>query len=330
MPRKLGEKEEAFLCPFCSAPYRELVPTGTVQVKCKYCGATVLVPPRLGGTLQRCLNHPETIAAGACNGCGENYCGDCLFFVPQESRQQLSKYAYFCTSCLERKGLKGWSKPNNATMGLGFSLIIASSPMFLASPFLGVALFFIGFVCVLGSFGEKTAFPTVRRVFEKMSDLNERIGNVKIAMSLQDVEALYNSISYPAYTTKGELNTRYSDDQLLEKYTQSGLSRKEAIFRIATEMRVEIRPGLHIPPTLDDALQEIRKEMEEAKLPESKELNEPQIKYPEDLLTKYRKLYPHNPEGYLKAHIYWKMKEGKTREQAIKELQDRINRTISK
>jgi hypothetical protein len=30
--------------------------------------------------------------------------------------------------------------------------------------------------------------------------------------------------------------------------------------------------------------------------------------------------YPHNPEGVLKWHIHKKMKEGKTREQAIEEL----------
>ncbi len=43
-------------------------------------------------------------------------------------------------------------------------------------------------------------------------------------------------------------------------------------------------------------------------------------KYPNDLITKYQRLYPHNPEGVLEFHISRRMKEGKTREQAIKEL----------
>lgn len=43
-------------------------------------------------------------------------------------------------------------------------------------------------------------------------------------------------------------------------------------------------------------------------------------KYPKDLLAKYVKRYPHNPKGVLEWHIYEIMKEGKTREQAIKEL----------
>ena len=47
---------------------------------------------------------------------------------------------------------------------------------------------------------------------------------------------------------------------------------------------------------------------------------ETQMKYPKDLLDKYVRQYPHNPEGVLEWHIHKKMKEGKTREQAIKEL----------
>jgi hypothetical protein len=47
---------------------------------------------------------------------------------------------------------------------------------------------------------------------------------------------------------------------------------------------------------------------------------ETQTKYPSDLFARYVEQYPHNPEGVLEWHIHKKMKEGKTREQAIKEL----------
>jgi hypothetical protein len=47
---------------------------------------------------------------------------------------------------------------------------------------------------------------------------------------------------------------------------------------------------------------------------------ETQTKYPRDLFAKYAEQYPHNPEGVLEWHIRKTMKEGKTREQAIKEL----------
>ena len=47
---------------------------------------------------------------------------------------------------------------------------------------------------------------------------------------------------------------------------------------------------------------------------------ETQTKYPQALFAKYALQYSHNPEGVLEWHVHKKTKEGKTREQAIKEL----------
>jgi len=47
---------------------------------------------------------------------------------------------------------------------------------------------------------------------------------------------------------------------------------------------------------------------------------ESQTKYPKELLARYVKQYPHNPMGVLEWHINKKIKEGKTREQAVNEL----------
>ncbi|MGQ9530699.1 MAG: hypothetical protein ACUVQX_05165 [Candidatus Bathycorpusculaceae bacterium] len=48
-------------------------------MKCNYCGATVLVPPRLRGLVQRCPNHPDILAIGLCNDCNKSYCDNCLY-----------------------------------------------------------------------------------------------------------------------------------------------------------------------------------------------------------------------------------------------------------
>jgi len=42
--------------------------------------------------------------------------------------------------------------------------------------------------------------------------------------------------------------------------------------------------------------------------------------YPQGLIMEYQRKYPHNPSGVLEFHISRKVKEGKTREQAIEEL----------
>jgi len=88
------EKTETFLCPFCGAPYKELIPAGVVQVKCHYCGATVLVPPRLGGLTQRCPNHPDTLAIGLCNDCGKSYRDNCLYIFETKDEK-----LYLCAQC---------------------------------------------------------------------------------------------------------------------------------------------------------------------------------------------------------------------------------------
>jgi len=61
---------------------------------------------------------------------------------------------------------------------------------------------------------------------------------------------------------------------------------------------------------------------EDRALPVKKEIDfeEAWKKYPKDLFAEYVERYPHNPEGVLEWHINKKMKEGKTREQAIEEL----------
>lgn len=46
----------------------------------------------------------------------------------------------------------------------------------------------------------------------------------------------------------------------------------------------------------------------------------PMEKYPEELTLRYQRMYPHNPAGVLEFHMSRKTKEGKTREQAFKEL----------
>ena len=68
---------------------------------------------------------------------------------------------------------------------------------------------------------------------------------------------------------------------------------------------------------------------EDKALPLKKEIDlGSQTKYPKDLLAKYMKQYPHNPTGVIEWHIDKKMKEGKTREQAIKELENIGDGTI--
>ena len=119
--------EEAVACPFCGAPYRDVIPAGTIQVKCKYCGVTILVPPRLGGIVRRCPNHPDTLAVGLCNDCGQSYCTRCLYVVNVDGGK-----LHVCAKCYEaRNSMKSFG----ALVLLVFSIIfLLSIPFIIASP----------------------------------------------------------------------------------------------------------------------------------------------------------------------------------------------------
>lgn len=89
---------EAFTCPFCGAPYKEVVPSDVVQVTCQYCEGIILVPPELGGSVRRCPNHPDTLAMGLCNDCRKSYCSRCLRIYTLEHAR-----LYVCPNCLRTR-----------------------------------------------------------------------------------------------------------------------------------------------------------------------------------------------------------------------------------
>jgi DNA-directed RNA polymerase subunit RPC12/RpoP len=118
---------EALTCPFCGAPYKAIIPAGTIQVKCNYCGAAILVPPRLGGVVRQCPNHPDTLAVGICNDCGQSYCTRCLYAISIEGGK-----LHVCAKCYEkRRGMKTvW-----ASILLIFSIILLLAiPFIIATP----------------------------------------------------------------------------------------------------------------------------------------------------------------------------------------------------
>jgi hypothetical protein len=114
-----GGAVESFACPFCGAPYRTLVPDGIVQVKCEYCGASVLVPPHLGGIVRRCSNHPDVAATGICNDCGSNSCRDCLRTYELQTRDA-GATLYLCEGCYRSRRMKD----ANGSMFAGIMILL--------------------------------------------------------------------------------------------------------------------------------------------------------------------------------------------------------------
>lgn len=147
-------KEEAFLCPFCGAPYRTLIPAGVVQVECQYCKSIILVPPRLGGVVQRCPNHPDVLAVGLCNDCGKSYCGRCLYIYKVQHGK-----LHVCSECYQNRQGK---KVAGAIIGGIWILVITLLVSLKAPTFGGVfLLLFIVFLFIVW-YDFKKKPPSVR------------------------------------------------------------------------------------------------------------------------------------------------------------------------
>jgi len=89
---------ETLTCPFCGAPYRESIPSGTVHARCKYCKGTIIVPAYFEVEVIRCPNHPDVLAVGLCNDCGGSYCDSCLCFYDVEHGT-----LYLCPKCFRER-----------------------------------------------------------------------------------------------------------------------------------------------------------------------------------------------------------------------------------
>jgi len=225
-------KGEAYICPFCGAPYRELIPAGVVQVKCRYCGGLVLVPPRLGGLVRRCPGHPETLAVGLCNDCSGSYCDRCLYVLRVQDGE-----LYVCSNCLKKR--RAMDAMKAFVVGIGFligGLLFISSGLHLPDP--GATLF--GALMILCSlpfmvyhfYTWTTPWknPTVHMRIDKIAKVE---AEKKLPLNVQE---LYNKM---LNTYIGAFGSSASGEMGLEKriqaYMKKGFERGEAILKLAQD-----------------------------------------------------------------------------------------------
>lgn len=107
--------------------------------------------------------------------------------------------------------------------------------------------------------------PTAHMISERLTVLNARVQMLTTMISPQEAEDLYTSMRTPTTDYSTERATKEPEmDDILEKYMHLGLSRKDAILKMAKEKGIELRPGLHFSPTMDDAYSELQEEMKQA------------------------------------------------------------------
>ena len=232
-------KHEAFLCPFCGAPFREPIPASVVQVKCRYCGATALVPSTLGVPVQCCPNHPEALAIGLCGDCGKSYCDRCLHIL-KTFDQQSSQFVhyYICRSCLEKRNAKAVKKTEIAHK-VGYVILFSGFLVLLISLanvhvlagdalqilFGGIGLLILGIVMVL------VPSPAI-----KAKSLHKKVEEAK----LDETAEIYLYMLDKQTSLYGAENGKLRLDEKINAYRRRGFALEEAIRKVAKDEKYVI------------------------------------------------------------------------------------------
>jgi len=221
---------ETLSCPFCGAIYREVIPSGTVQVKCKYCGGAIVVPAYLSGEVRRCSNHPDVLAVGLCNDCGGDFCGACLNYYDIEHGT-----LHLCPRCYtDREAKRALGAVVSGFIVLFFGLLMllvgsGSGGGVLVAVFFGaIGLAFIAYGLAKRSpVLEGLAMRRSRDAFERNVEFRESFGP-----EVPTIE-IYNRLLVDSLRNYGPKLAIDILERELDFYEQMGLTRGEAVRKLA-------------------------------------------------------------------------------------------------
>lgn len=226
--KELKENEKGkrlFTCSFCGAPQRKIIPPGTTQVKCQYCGGIILVPPWMGGKTLRCNDHPERLAVGMCNDCGRNFCGECLRIYHLKTRETETTL-YLDTACLRKRHAE---KANKIIWG-GILLLAYGIFATIVALAFGVLIILAGGIIAYGVFKSRE-IPTELTV-DKILMERERIEADPALKKSVDAEKLYNELLTQYVYRWGAITGTDLLREEIRAFLRQGFSFPEAVKKI--------------------------------------------------------------------------------------------------
>ncbi len=213
-------ERQALICPVCGAPHRRAVPSGVVQVKCVYCGATIVVPT----DAPRCPNHPDVLATAVCNDCGSNYCRSCL--SAYEVKGNGGGFLQLCSHCLTKRYLDRAER----TILVGIILALGGAFYLLIVPVLGV--FVIAFVATpIIIYGIYSA----RRLDGKQASPPLEYAKLDEEKSDRTSQEIYRDTLNEFVRSYGLVHGSIMLENRLKAYVKEGYSRDEAVRRLAED-----------------------------------------------------------------------------------------------
>jgi hypothetical protein len=230
----LGREEaRPVFCPFCGAPQRRPVPSKAVQVECQYCGRLILIPPAIGGATYRCANHPESIAVGKCNDCGENFCEDCLSIYPLRTDGEEATL-YLCSSC---RGERYAKKADAAIYSGAFFLLLGLFSALVLLP-VGTATALIGLALLAYGLWKRRELPEGMTLRELRK---EKRREDKFSQNDTNVEELYGKLlTYYVSKWGAVTGTEFLENEI-GAYVGHGASFEDAVRKVYERNRKKSR-----------------------------------------------------------------------------------------
>lgn len=214
------------MCPFCGAPQRAIIPDGTLQVECSYCGGVVLVPPWMGGETVRCGSHPERLAVGVCNDCGRNFCGECLYIYHLRTRNAKATL-YLDQTCLRKRYAENVGKMKFVGMAIiayGIFYLLISLPF-------GIFIIIFGVALIAHSIFKSKETPPEVTIGKTLMERQRIEADPKLKKAV-DAGKLYNDLLTLYVHKWGALTGTELLRSEINAYTRQGVSFPEAVKRI--------------------------------------------------------------------------------------------------
>jgi len=215
-------ERETLTCPFCGAPHRGVIPSGTVQVKCKYCGGTILVP----SSAPCCPGHPEVLAVGLCNDCGGSYCDSCLYLAKIKEAT-----LYLCPGCYKKRVATGTTV---AFVLLALCLVMGFF-LFLVEPPQGVVLLIFTLPLLAWVIYSRFHPPKFDTLKERTEATRRAAESRKAFISQLSTFELYNVLLNDCMRDYGAESGWKVLEREIDSYVQTSMTRSEAIRKIAEE-----------------------------------------------------------------------------------------------
>jgi hypothetical protein len=180
----------------------------------------------MSGRTSRCPNHPDRLAVGICNDCGESLCGECLH-VYTLNIEGARVILYLCPTCLRKRHAE---KANTAIyLGIFFLLFGIFSALILVS--LGILIIIMGIGLIIYGGSKKAETPKKSTINDLRVEKEKREAELSTAEKI-DTEEIYNKL-LTQYADRWGVQTGI---ELLRSeimaYTAHGVSFPEAVNRV--------------------------------------------------------------------------------------------------